>query len=74
MTRLTITDGAAALALLALSCDAASSPPPQAPPAAATGAPSRPAPDFTLKDAGGNPVTLSSFRGKGVVLSFWFLR
>ena len=28
------------------------------------------APDFTLKDQDGNPVTLSSFRGKKVVLSF----
>jgi peroxiredoxin len=28
------------------------------------------APDFTLKDQDGNPVTLSNFRGKKVVLSF----
>ncbi len=35
--------------------------------------PSRPypAPDFTLRDLNGNPVHLSSFRGKGVVLDFW---
>ena len=30
-----------------------------------------PAPDFTLRDLSGNPVDLSSFRGKGVVLNFW---
>lgn len=30
-----------------------------------------PAPDFTLHDLNGNPVHLSSFRGKGVVLNFW---
>ena len=30
-----------------------------------------PAPDFTLPDLNGNPVRLSSFRGKGVVLNFW---
>lgn len=30
-----------------------------------------PAPDFTLRDLHGNPVRLSSFRGKGVVLNFW---
>jgi peroxiredoxin/tetratricopeptide (TPR) repeat protein len=32
----------------------------------------RPAPDFTLKDFDGKPVSLSSLRGKVVVLSFWF--
>jgi peroxiredoxin len=32
----------------------------------------RPAPDFSLKNFEGNPVTLSSLRGKVVVLSFWF--
>ena len=31
----------------------------------------KPAPDFTLKDLSGNDVSLSSFRGKSVVLSFW---
>jgi peroxiredoxin len=30
-----------------------------------------PAPDFTLRDLNGNPVRLSSSRGKGVVLNFW---
>ena len=29
------------------------------------------APDFTLQDINGNPVTLSSFRGRKVVLVFW---
>jgi peroxiredoxin len=28
------------------------------------------APDFTLKDQDGNPVTLSALKGKRVVLSF----
>jgi peroxiredoxin len=32
----------------------------------------RPAPDFTLKDLDGKPVSMSSLRGKVVVLSFWF--
>jgi len=30
-----------------------------------------PAPDFTLPDADGRPVTLSSFRGRSVVLFFY---
>lgn len=30
-----------------------------------------PAPDFTLKDLLGNPVSLSSFQGDWVVLDFW---
>jgi thiol-disulfide isomerase/thioredoxin len=30
-----------------------------------------PAPDFTLTDLAGTPVTLSSFRGKVVLLDFW---
>ena len=30
-----------------------------------------PAPDFTLKDLDGNPVTLSQYRGKAVFLNFW---
>lgn len=29
------------------------------------------APDFTLPDTNGNPVSLSSFRGKWVLLDFW---
>jgi peroxiredoxin len=30
-----------------------------------------PAPDFTLNDMSGNPVTLSQLRGKVVILNFW---
>ena len=30
-----------------------------------------PAPDFTLNDLHGNKVTLSSYRGKVVILNFW---
>ena len=30
-----------------------------------------PAPDFTLKDIDGTELTLSSLRGKPVLLSFW---
>ena len=29
------------------------------------------APDFTVTDSEGNPVKLSDFRGKGVVVNFW---
>jgi len=29
------------------------------------------APDFTIEDINGNPVSLSSFRGKVVMLAFW---
>jgi len=29
------------------------------------------APDFTLQDIEGNPVTLSEFRGKTVIIDFW---
>lgn len=32
-----------------------------------------PAPDFTLRDGSRNPVTLSSFRGRNVVLAFYVL-
>ncbi|UCG34546.1 MAG: redoxin domain-containing protein [Phycisphaerales bacterium] len=39
---------------------------PQAPPARAA------APDFTLPDQNGNPVTLSSFRGRGPVLLVFY--
>ncbi|WP_346237542.1 redoxin domain-containing protein [Niabella insulamsoli] len=31
----------------------------------------KPAPDFTLPDVNGNPVALSSFKGKYVLLDFW---
>lgn len=31
----------------------------------------KPAPDFTLSDAAGHPVQLSTFRGKVVLLDFW---
>lgn len=41
--------------------------------AAASGNRAMPAPDFTLKDLQGNSVQLSSLRGKGVVIAFWFL-
>ena len=37
------------------------------------GSPGVPARDFSLKDLEGKTVTLSSLRGKGVILSFWFL-
>ena len=33
--------------------------------------PGRPAPDFTLEDLDGRPVSLSQFRGKVVLLDFW---
>ena len=39
--------------------------------AAAPGAVGSPAPEFQLKDLQGNPVRLSNFRGKPVVLHFW---
>ena len=29
------------------------------------------APDFTLPDANGTPITLSAFKGKVVLLDFW---
>jgi cytochrome c biogenesis protein CcmG/thiol:disulfide interchange protein DsbE len=31
----------------------------------------KPAPNFTLKDANGKPVSLSDFKGKVVLLNFW---
>ena len=34
-------------------------------------APANPAPDFTVYDIDGNPVTLSDFAGQPVVLNFW---
>ncbi len=33
--------------------------------------PRKPAPDFTLADLAGNPVTLSDYRGKAVIVDFW---
>ena len=33
--------------------------------------PGQPAPDFTLKDLDGRPVSLSQFKGKVVLLDFW---
>ena len=33
--------------------------------------PGQPAPDFTLKDSSGAPVTLSAPKGKVVLLDFW---
>ena len=33
--------------------------------------PGTPAPDFTLNDINGNPVSLKDFRGRKVVLVFW---
>ncbi len=32
----------------------------------------QPAPDFTLKDAGDRPIQLSAFKGKSVVLVFYY--
>lgn len=31
----------------------------------------KPAPDFTLKDLKGQPVSLASYRGKAVMINFW---
>jgi hypothetical protein len=68
-----------AVALLA-ACSSAQSSPPAAPqnpaPLAASAAgqvaePGKPAPDFTLADVDGKPVTLSALKGKTVVLE-WF--
>jgi thiol-disulfide isomerase/thioredoxin len=58
------------LGLLFSGLTACSSPPPEAP---KSGPPAvgQLAPDFTLKDLGGNPVTLSSLRGKVVIVNFW---
>ena len=43
-------------------------PPPPAPPLLKTGSA---APDFTVKDPSGNPVKLSDYHGKVVVIDFW---
>jgi thiol-disulfide isomerase/thioredoxin len=42
-------------------------------PARATRKPAHPAPDFELKDVDGKTWKLSALRGKGVILSFWFI-
>lgn len=39
--------------------------------AAAASLLNKPAPDFTLPDVNGNPVSLSSFKGKYVLVDFW---
>jgi peroxiredoxin len=39
--------------------------------AAATSLLNKPAPDFTLPDVNGNPVSLSSYKGKYVLVDFW---
>lgn len=58
------------LGLLLFGLAACSSPPPEAP---GSGPPAvgQLAPDFTLSDLGGNAVTLSSLRGKVVIVNFW---
>ncbi|GAB6876964.1 TlpA family protein disulfide reductase [Thermaerobacter litoralis] len=42
-----------------------------APPEGPVVAPGTPAPDFTLRELEGRPVSLSNFRGKVVFLNFW---
>ncbi len=62
----------AAAAAVLLACDSSSADSKKAPPAAAaTAAIGKPAPDFKLKDLAGKEVSLSSFKGKIVVLE-WF--
>lgn len=56
-------------ATLILLCTAVHAQPP--PPFAANKLQGQRAPDFTLKDINGNAVTLSSFKGKVVLLNFW---
>lgn len=43
----------------------------QGPACARTQEDAAPAPDFSLKDLDGNPVSLSDFKGKVLVLNFW---
>ncbi len=59
--------------LIALKNKVASQPaqPQQQPAPAPAGWVNKPAPDFTLPDVNGNPVSLSSFKGKYVLVDFW---
>lgn len=43
-------------------------------PTSETEPPATPAPDFTVYDLDGNPVKLSDFQGKPVILNFWSSR
>ena len=45
--------------------------PPKSPHSGSKGSTATTAPDFTLKSIDGQPVTLSSYRGKVVLLDFW---
>lgn len=62
---------AAALAGLALACGAQEPGGAAATEVAEAPDEREPAPDFTLQDLEGNPVALSAFRGKIVVIDFW---
>jgi cytochrome c biogenesis protein CcmG/thiol:disulfide interchange protein DsbE len=68
MSRIHVTAASAAIALLLASCSRPSS--------LATGelkseGQRKPAPNFSLKDADGNPVNLADYRGKVVLVNFW---
>jgi len=68
MSRIHVAAASAALGLLLASCSRPSSLP--------TGdlksqAQRKAAPNFSLKDADGNPVTLADYRGKVVLVNFW---